>query len=108
MEVILNSDEVEKLEELITGDFGSTTCFDYIDSLIKDSDKFGVVVFVEPAGNVIKWGNSWVEVLDWWIEVFKLQPNDWHKNKAGWHIYYLKELSDDPKTVWIENTEHPK
>ena len=91
------------LKELNAGQFGRNTCFDYVDSFIEKDGKFGVVVFIEPLGNITKFANSWIEAIDWWIAVLRQQPLGWDYILAGSHLFTLQEeggLPDDPETVW--------
>ena len=93
---------LDNRQDLDGNDFGYHSCCDYLDSLVQEGDRFGVVMFVEPCGNLIKWGNSWSEVLDWWIAVFKLQPENWNYARAGWWLLDMSEkgFSDDPNHVF--------
>ena len=80
-----------------------STCCDYVDSLTCDAGVYTVTMFVEPCGNITKRGKSWPAILDWWIEVFRMQPADWDYCRAGWHLYeisYNKPLPEDPALVW--------
>lgn len=82
------------------------TCFDYVDCAIYDpkSDRYGVVVFVEPCGNLIKFGESVDEVIHWWKGVFELQPKDMDYIEAGWHLAHISESPVlwglAPSAVW--------
>ena len=99
---------MEELEKVI-GPLGTTgtwadTCFDYVDSLIQDGDRYGVTIFVEPGGNITKWGDSWEEVIEWWIEVFISQPPGIDYARCGWHLYEQiedgGELPENPYDAW--------
>src|SRR5436190_10984869 len=83
-------------------DFGFDTCCDYVESVQIEGDKVGVTVFVEPCGDITKWGTNVSEVLDWWIAVFKAQPEHWGYIEAGWCIYEANEkgLPDNPLRVF--------
>jgi hypothetical protein len=109
MNTILTFDDLEKIEALNRRqggnevDFGFHTCCDYVDSIVTEGDKSGVTVFVEPLGDITKWGESFTWVLDWWIRVFELQPAVWDYIDAGhWlmNLYEADNLSDDPEKVW--------
>ena len=100
-----------RILEIENGRHPPSTCFDYVDSLVKSGQEYGVVIFVEPAGNIVKFGDSWVSVLGWFIELFRSQPSDWDYATAGWHLYELgkqdgrtitRDLSRfvDPTEVW--------
>lgn len=83
--------------------FGPNTCCDYVDSLTTKDGRYGVVMFIEPCGNIIKYGDSWDAVLDWWIAVFERQPSDWDYIQAGWYLDELADergLPDDFQDVW--------
>ena len=102
-ETVASHDVLRKLRELQFGQFGRDTCFDYVDSLIEKAGQFGVVLFIEPLGNITKFANSWIEAIDWWIAVLKQQPPDWDYALAGSHLMTLQEenkLPDDPGKVW--------
>lgn len=102
-ESIVSFEVLNKLEELKAADFGSDTCFDYVDSLIEEAGRFGVVLFIEPLGNVTKFADSWTEAIDWWIAVLKQQPPDWDYILAGSHLMALQDdgkLPDDPGEIW--------
>lgn len=80
-----------------------STCFDYVDETIEQAGKFGVSIFVEPAGKIIKWGDSLESVIGWWMMVFISQPPDIDYAVAGWHLWELAEagdLPDDARAVW--------
>lgn len=108
MSTILTFDDIEKIIILNRSgngevDFGPSTCCDYVDSLLTDDNRFGVTVFVEPGGDITKWGESFAWVLDWWIKVFQAQPTVWDYVDAGWYLMGLFEadnLNDDPGKVW--------
>lgn len=106
METIIDYDLLQKIINLDSrrdnelNDFGYNTCCDYVDSLVKNGNKYGVVVFVEPCGDITKWGLSWDEVLDWWEKIFQSQPENWDYVTAGWHLSKLDPLPDDPEKVW--------
>jgi hypothetical protein len=109
MTTVLTFNDLEKIQALNHRqnndgvDFGFHTCCDYVDSLVTEGDKSGVVVFVEPLGNITKWGESFTWVLDWWITVFEAQPAVWDYIDAGhWlkDLYEDDNLSDDPGKVW--------
>ena len=108
VDVILDYDALDKLRDLQCGDFGAATCMDYVDSITKEGDQYAVTIFVEPAGNVTKHGASVVEILDWWIEVFKTQPDYgqgmYNYAAAGWHLAGQSDnLPDNPADVWKES-----
>lgn len=86
-------------------DFGRDTCCDYVDSLHFEAGRYGVTVFVEPCGDITKWGQSWDAVLEWWIVVFASQPDGWDYCRAGWHLHEVAErgLLDDPLVVWADD-----
>ena len=102
----LDYDDLCKIEHLnqrradFDRPFGFSTCCDYVDSLGYDGTSFYVTVFVEPCGDVTKKGTSWDAILDWWIAVFLAQPPDWEYVQAGWYLYELERLPDDPAMVW--------
>lgn len=109
--ITVSFDMLKKIEHLNhrrnndLGPFGDHTCCDYVDSLHYRHYKikpFGVTVFVEPCGNITKWGISWESVLDWWMRVFELQPKGWDYYHAGWHLDQVAEngLPEDPALVW--------
>lgn len=112
MNIVVNFDTLKKIEHLNfrrdndLKSFGINTCCDYVDSLRYEDDCFGVTVFVEPCGNITKWGRSWNIILDWWITVFATQPDDWDYCKAGWHLWRLAEddlldlNDDDASLIW--------
>jgi hypothetical protein len=108
MEEIVDYDLFQKMkaldrrQDLDGNSFSKETCCDYLDSLIRDGDKFGVIVFVEPCGNLVKMGNNWSEILDWWIEVFQIQPKKRDYVESGWYLDDLSEkgFPDDPRKVW--------
>jgi hypothetical protein len=64
-----------KIKALSHRDFGNT-CFDYIAGIARVGEQYGVTVFIEPAGPVIKVGKSISEILTWWERVFETQPPD--------------------------------
>lgn len=102
-EPVVPFEVLDRLRELNTGQFGQDTCFDYVDSLIEEAGQFGVVLFIEPLGNVTKFADSWTEAIDWWIAVLKQQLPDWDYILAGSHLMTLQEegkLPDDPGEVW--------
>jgi hypothetical protein len=112
----IDYDTLQKIKNLDLGrnmdwePFGNNTCSDYVDSIYYEDGKYGITVFVEPCGDITKWGNSINEVLDWWIEVFERQPEDWDYCKAGWYLDELAErgLPENPDLVWpieIESKE---
>lgn len=87
--------------------FGPNTCFDYIDSLICDGKRYGVVVFVEPCGDITRWAESWDAAIAWWMAVFRAQPKAWDYITAGWHLWHVAndgQLPDDPQLVWLVET----
>ena len=94
---------LNRLEKLQAGQFVPDTCFDYVDSLIEEKGQFGVVVFIEPFGNVTRFADSWEAALDWWIAVLEQQPLGWDYALAGSHLMTLQEedkIPDDPGAVW--------
>lgn len=83
-------------------DLGRNTCFDYVGRFVRRGNLRGVTVFVEPCGNITKWGHSHEAVLAWWKTVFETQPEDWDYCQAGWHLDDMRdELPDDPGDVWV-------
>jgi len=66
-------------------------------------------MFIEPCGNITKWGGSFSEVIDWWIAVFSGQPEEWDYCRAGWHLNILassERLPDNPVGIWdLTNSE---
>ena len=88
------------------GEYGFGTCCDYVDSIIYDGDRYGVVVCVEPCGNLCKWAKTVRECLEWWDAVFSSQPEDWDYCKAGWHLYQYRwdniEFPEEVSDVWLE------
>lgn len=89
-----------KIKALSQREFGNT-CFDYVAGIVRVGEQYGVTVFIEPAGPVIKVGKSVGEVLEWWERVFDLQPLDLDYTRAGWHLYEQGEhLPEDPADVW--------
>lgn len=107
-EIIVSFDMLKKIEHLnyhrspdLT-DFGLDTCCDYVDSLRICDSRYGVTIFVEPCGDITKWGPSFETVLDWWLTVFSTQPDGWDYCCAGWYLNELAErgLSDDASVVW--------
>ena len=102
-ELAVPFEALDKLKELNTNPLGHDTCFDYVDSLVKEGERFGVTVFIEPLGNITKFANSWIEARDWWIAVLEQQPLGWDYILAGSHLFTLQEedkLPDDPGEVW--------
>ncbi len=94
--IILKQQELENIG-------GSVSCFDYVAAFVEDSGQFGIVIYVEPCGHIGKLGRTWLEVLDWWISVFKTEPRHWDYITAGWHLYSLAcrgELPEDPAGIW--------
>lgn len=83
-------------------DFGENTCCDCIESIHWNGDPPGVTMFIEPCGTVTKHGYSLTEVLDWWIAVFKTQPEDLDYIQAAWYLDWFEGVGfpDDPKGVW--------
>ena len=107
-ETVASYDVLRKLRELQFGQFGRDTCFDYVDSLIEKDGQFGVVVFIEPLGNITKFADSWEAALDWWIAVLEQQPPEWDYILAGSHLMALQEegqLPDNPAEIWILRSE---
>ena len=86
------------------GDYGEDTCADYFDSIAYDGDLWGVAIFVEPCGNLAKWGKTVMECLEWWDAVFSSQPKDMGYCEAGWFLDWLEGdgFPTDPKRVWCE------
>ena len=82
--------------------YGEDTCADYFDSIAHDGDLWGVAIFVEPCGNLAKWGKSIRECLEWWDAVFSLQPESLSYIDAGWFLDWLEGVGfpDNPKSVW--------
>lgn len=83
--------------------FGANTCCDYVDSITVKDGRYGVVMFVEPCGNITKYADSWDAALDWWIAVFEHQPKDWDYIKAGWYLDILADehgLPAEWSAVW--------
>lgn len=104
IKTVLDYDLIELIREFSSArGFMTNSCMDYLDSLVIDGDKFGVVIFVEPCGDIVKWGNSWEECIKWWTKVFKSQPKDWDYCKAGYHLLSLFEqdkLPDKAQGIW--------
>jgi len=101
MKTTVDYETISRICDLDRRDYGRNTCYDYVDSLIEDENGFGVVIFVEPCGNITKYGDSWPDVLDWWIRVFSSQPDDWDYMKAGWYLDAIaNNLPDNPEDVW--------
>jgi len=105
MDVVVSFSVLDRIEKIHnhrgSRGFGVHSCYDYIEALILDGDKCGVTVFIEPGGDITKWGPSWEWVLDWWFQVLIRQPNVDYLT-AGWHLYDLKDaLPDDPDQVWL-------
>ena len=84
------------------GDYGQDTCADYFDSIAHKDGLWGVAIFVEPCGNLAKWGKSIMDCLKWWDTVFSLQPEYLSYINAGWFLDWLegKGFPDDSKKVW--------
>lgn len=101
--IILDYKTIEKINYLNNcAKLPISSCFDYIDSLeIKDNGKYAVTIFVEPAGEVTKTGNSFSEILDWWIGVFESQPEDLDYCGAGWYLSSIQDtLPDNFNEIW--------
>lgn len=108
-ELIVSYDVLMKVEHLNQhrtrqlDHFGPNTCCDYVDSLTVKDGRYGVVMFVEPCGNITKYADSWDAALDWWITVFARQPHDWDYCRAGWYLDELaheRGLPDSVNDVW--------
>lgn len=92
---ILDFEEIEALLELGNTDYGENTCFDYIDSIKKIGDKYRVVIFVEPVGNISFAGNNLLKLLKFLKELFLKQPADMSYVDAGYHLLnFLQEKID--------------
>lgn len=103
MKTILDYGAISLIGAIERADFGDNTCYDYIDSLLRAGDRYGVVVFVEPCGDIVKWGESFEQVLTWWLGVFHSQSEDMGYIEAGWHLFLLAQsdrLPDEPRQVW--------
>lgn len=106
-QMMLNYDELQLITALnnkcdLDGkDLHSDTCLDYVDTISYYDEQYWVIIFVEPVGNIAKSGKSVKEVLNWWLEVFRSQPQHWNYIKAGWHLFRIRhKLPDNPKMVW--------
>lgn len=112
MSEIVNFDVLNEVEEfaLRRSKFHSSTCYDYIDSLLEYDGRYGVCIFVEPCGNITKWADSWLDALLWWKKVFETQPKEMDYIDAGWHLFFLseQELPDDAENVWTANIKDGK
>jgi hypothetical protein len=102
---VVDYDTLRLIQE-IKQDYGTDTCFYYIDSLVerdnKESDKIkAVICFVEPCGDIQSpWFFSWVEAIEWWIDVFKSQPEGWGYIRAGHHLFWRNEPTEKPEDMW--------
>lgn len=97
---IIDFDTLGKIIELNNIDYGYETCFDYIDSLLEIDGKKVVRCFIEPVGEIDspKFG-TFIECLQWWIDVFRSQPKELSYIQAGWHLYD-KDLTTNPIDMW--------
>jgi len=74
---VLSYEAIQTITKIHNSSSIKNTCYDYIDAFLYDySGKCGIRVFVEPCGNLTKWGDSFEEVADWWADVFFFQPKD--------------------------------
>lgn len=97
---VIGYDEISQVERF-NRDFGYDTCFDYIDAILKRGDEWGLRLFIEPAGDITKWGASLKECADWWIEVLSTQPSC-NYAYAGNFLWGKKDVTDEPtERVWL-------
>jgi len=90
-----------RLVQEIEQDYGSNTCFDYIDSFVGDGKLKYVICFVEPCGDIYSPGfKTWKEGIEWWIEVFKSQPKTMDYVEAGHHLFWRNKPTKKPKDMW--------
>lgn len=99
---VLGYEELLALKKFLSIKYKDSSCFGYIDSIQKSTDgTWGITVYVDPCGNVTRWGNSFVSVLGWWSECFRFQPKDLDYVQAAWQLYEVKDnLPKDPFDVW--------
>jgi len=85
-----------------SGAFGEQSCFDYVSDY--GSAEVGgayVEIFVEPCGNITKWGGSLAEVAQWWIDVFRAQPSTLGYAESGYILEdKAADLPNNPRDVW--------
>lgn len=105
MKTILEYEDIEAIRELLNSEFGKETCFDYISELGIDTitGLYGVTVFVEPCGDITRYGDSFIEALKWWIMVFSTQPPSVDYITAGNYlmdVYEQNKFTDNPSIIW--------
>jgi hypothetical protein len=92
---------------------GENTCFDGISIIDSNNDEWSVEVFVEPVGNIKIRGKILKTILEFWLELFRTQPQDWEFAKAGGHLEkhlhlnsYKWEQPEDARKVWTLPTPY--
>lgn len=99
----LHTAEIDVRIEEIEGILPDRSCIDYIAGIVRVGDGYGVTAFIEPAGPLIRIGDSIEGVLNWWEGVARTQPAPEVVNfqAAGWHLQGQQNcLPDDPALVW--------
>lgn len=103
----LDYEDVQTLLELANrkGINDQISCFDEISSIYNEDDQWTVKIFVEPVGDIEVKGNVLKEVLEFWLELFRSQPEDWDYATAGW---YLEKYLHQRPFEWKSPTDARK
>lgn len=104
-EIYIPYHDLAALLKFQTRKYHAETCFGHVECVYKkktnEGEWFGVSVYVDPAGNVLKWGKSFIDCVKWWESVFLSQPKLMGYVEAGWKIYEIKDnLPKNPHDVW--------
>lgn len=95
-ETVVDFDTLYALRALLAAGIPPDSCFDYVDALVQDPERgYGVVCFLEPAGDAVYWATSWAEACRWWLKTFEAQPRSMSYVEAG---FLLEE--------WCRNKHH--
>lgn len=84
----------------------ANSCFDYIEDICKHDDGWVVGMFVEPTGTIRIKKETLQLALEFWLELFQNQPEDWDYTKAGWHLFtnmpgpIFDATNINPKELW--------
>jgi hypothetical protein len=105
LDPILTFHDLQALLKLQTRKYHHETCFGHVESILKrktsDGHEYGISIYVEPSGNVLRWDKSVISGIKWWETVFLSQPRLMGYVEAGWKIYEIKDtLPENPIDVW--------
>jgi hypothetical protein len=106
----LDHDDIKALVKLANGDGinDNISSFDYISAIYNDANQWVVEVFIEPVGVIKVQGRTLRYVIEFWLELFRSQPEDWDYSKAGRHLEKFLQLRSfeweapkDARRVWL-------